>query len=105
MWESRASLYENPFRRRAHLVAGPVVHRTPVGLTFALLVLTACTPPTRQAEIRFPSYSISVAGTIVLPADSWRHPGVIIIHGSGAQDRTPYPPLAREVASAHLPGG
>jgi dipeptidyl aminopeptidase/acylaminoacyl peptidase len=67
-------------------------------LAVALLLLAACAPPARQTEVFFPSDFLSIAGTLYLPADAGRHPAVILVHGSGPQDRAPYVPLAREFA-------
>jgi pimeloyl-ACP methyl ester carboxylesterase len=67
--------------------------------TIALLLFAACAPPARQAEVSFPSDSLSIAGTLYLPSDTGRHPAVVLVHGSGPQDRTPYAPLAREFAA------
>jgi uncharacterized protein len=72
-------------------------------LVFALaflLPLAACTQrsstlPEKSSETRaateeavhFASGKITLAGTLVLPAGSGRHPAVVLFHGSGAQQR------------------
>jgi fermentation-respiration switch protein FrsA (DUF1100 family) len=73
--------------------------RPNLAVALLLLLLTACPPPTRQASVSFPSDSVTLAGTLHLPTDSGRHPAVILVHGSGPQDRTMYAPLAREFAA------
>jgi hypothetical protein len=56
-----------------------------VRLTFslALSILAACAPPARTSEVFFPSDSLSIAGTLCLPADTGQHPAVILVRGSG----------------------
>lgn len=41
----------------------------------------------RKEEVVFPSGGISLAGTLTLPANASSSPFVIMVHGSGAQDR------------------
>jgi pimeloyl-ACP methyl ester carboxylesterase len=65
-----------------------------------LLPLTACTQrasndtektsetsTVTEEAVHFVSGRIKLAGTLVLPADSHPHPGVVLFHGSGAQER------------------
>jgi acetyl esterase/lipase len=46
-------------------------------------VLVARAPPARTSEVFFPPDCLSIAGTLYLPADTGRHPAVIMVHGSG----------------------
>jgi dienelactone hydrolase len=43
--------------------------------------------PVRQLEVRFRSGSAWLAGTLTLPAAPGRHPGVVLVHGSGPTPR------------------
>ncbi|MGB6624115.1 MAG: alpha/beta fold hydrolase, partial [Candidatus Acidiferrales bacterium] len=45
----------------------------------------ACEP--REEAVRFTSGEITLAGTLVLPVGSQRHPAVVLFHGSGPQER------------------
>jgi hypothetical protein len=51
-------------------------------ISLSLLCVASCASPPRQAEVFFPSDSLSIAGTLYLPADTGRHPAVILVHGS-----------------------
>ncbi|MDR3682320.1 MAG: alpha/beta hydrolase, partial [Geothrix sp.] len=44
-------------------------------------------PPPRQEDITFPSGNLTLAGTIFIPAGKGPHPGVVFLHGSGAEGR------------------
>jgi pimeloyl-ACP methyl ester carboxylesterase len=44
-------------------------------------------PPYRVQEVTFTSNGITLAGTLTLPEVDGRHPAIILISGSGAQDR------------------
>lgn len=52
-------------------------------VTLVVLGVTACAPPARTSEVFFPSDTLSIAGTLYLPADTGRHSSVILVHGSG----------------------
>lgn len=45
------------------------------------------TPAATEEAVHFASGKITLAGTLVLPAGSGRHPAVVLFHGSGAQER------------------
>jgi uncharacterized protein len=49
----------------------------------------------RHEDVRFPSGSLQLAGTLIRPNTSGRHPAVILVHGSGAQTRESILPFAR----------
>lgn len=49
----------------------------------------------RHENVRFPSGSIQLAGTLIRPAASGRHPAIILVHGSGPQNRESILPFAR----------
>jgi uncharacterized protein len=42
----------------------------------------------RELEVRFASGGIRLAGTLSLPDAPGRHPGIVLVHGSGATPRT-----------------
>jgi uncharacterized protein len=44
-------------------------------------------PPYRQEEVKITSGAITLAGTLTLPPSPGRHPAVVLITGSGAEDR------------------
>jgi dienelactone hydrolase len=44
-------------------------------------------PPPRQEDITFPSGDLNLAGTIFIPAGKGSHPGIVFLHGSGAEGR------------------
>jgi uncharacterized protein len=49
----------------------------------------------RREDVRFSSGGVRLAGTLTSPAARARHPAVILVHGSGAEDREYLLPLAR----------
>jgi pimeloyl-ACP methyl ester carboxylesterase len=49
----------------------------------------------KQEDVRFPSGGIQLAGTLIAPNTRGRHPAIILVHGSGAQDRESILPFAR----------
>jgi dienelactone hydrolase len=49
--------------------------------------------PYRQLEVRFPSGSVSLAGTLTIPPGGGRRPAVAFVHGSGRTDRAYLPDL------------
>jgi dienelactone hydrolase len=49
----------------------------------------------RREDVQFPSGGIRLAGTLIAPARSGKHPAVILVHGSGAQNRDAILPFAR----------
>jgi pimeloyl-ACP methyl ester carboxylesterase len=62
------------------------------GAALLVLLVAACArqPPRRQ-EVRIASSGVSLAGTIVAPAEGGRHPAVLLLHGSGPDGReNPY---------------
>lgn len=40
-----------------------------------------------EQEVRFTSASLSLSGTVALPAADWRYPAVLLVPGSGQIDR------------------
>jgi dipeptidyl aminopeptidase/acylaminoacyl peptidase len=44
-------------------------------------------PPARHEDIAFPSGNISLAGTVFAPLGKGPHPGIVFLHGSGAEGR------------------
>jgi pimeloyl-ACP methyl ester carboxylesterase len=49
----------------------------------------------RHEEVRISSSSIHLAGTLITPANGGNHPAIILVHGSGPQDRESMLPFAR----------
>jgi pimeloyl-ACP methyl ester carboxylesterase len=49
----------------------------------------------KREDVRFPSGSIQLAGTLISPATGGKHPAIILVHGSGAQNRESMLPFAR----------
>ena len=49
----------------------------------------------RREQTRFTNGEIQLAGTLISPATSGRHPAVVLVHGSGAEDREYLVPLAQ----------
>ena len=47
----------------------------------------------RQLEVRFPSGSAVLSGTLTLPSGTGRHPAVAFVHGSGPTERAYLPDL------------
>ena len=48
-----------------------------------------------REEVRFPSGSVQLAGTLIAPATHGKHPAVIVVHGSGPESREHMLPFAR----------
>lgn len=46
-------------------------------------------------DVRFPSGALRLAGTIIAPATGGKHPAVVLVHGSGAENRDYMLPWAR----------
>jgi hypothetical protein len=49
----------------------------------------------KQEDVRFPSGEIQLAGTLISPIIGGKHPAIILVHGSGAQNRESILPFAR----------
>jgi uncharacterized protein len=73
-------------------VAGLVLGVVPL----VVLLLVACTKVAstsvegrgvREEAVHFASGNVTLAGTLVLPGGSERHPAVVLFHGSGPQER------------------
>ena len=47
----------------------------------------AAPPPPRQEELTFASGDVMLAGTIFVPPGNGPHPGIVFLHGSGAEGR------------------
>jgi uncharacterized protein len=48
-----------------------------------------------REDVRFSNGSIQLSGTLMSPATRGRHPAIILVHGSGAQNREQMVPFAR----------
>jgi uncharacterized protein len=49
----------------------------------------------RREDVRFSSGDIQLAGTLISPNSNAKHPAIILVHGSGAEDREYMLPFAR----------
>jgi uncharacterized protein len=49
----------------------------------------------RREDVRFPSGDVQLAGTLISPVTGGRHPAIILVHGSGAENREYMVPWAR----------
>jgi pimeloyl-ACP methyl ester carboxylesterase len=49
----------------------------------------------RREDVRFPSGALQLAGTLIRPNSRGPHPAIILVHGSGSQDRESVLPFAR----------
>lgn len=49
----------------------------------------------KSTEVRFRSADVELTGTLTSPAAGQRHPVIVLVHGSGAQDRRYMLPFAR----------
>lgn len=56
----------------------------------------------RQEEVVFEGAGEWLAGTLLLPLGSGPHPGIVLIHGSGADARQSYRPVAHLFAQAGI---
>jgi uncharacterized protein len=48
-----------------------------------------------REDVRFSSGNVQLAGTLISPSTSGKHPAIILVHGSGAEDREYILPWAR----------
>jgi uncharacterized protein len=49
----------------------------------------------RHEDVRFSSGDVQLAGTLIAPASGAKHPAIILVHGSGAENREYMLPWAR----------
>ncbi|MRH88007.1 alpha/beta hydrolase [Nocardia sp. SYP-A9097] len=57
---------------------------------------------TGLSEVSFESHGVTLHGTVYGPADSRRHPGIVLVHGSGPGPRDEYLAEARAFAAAGI---
>jgi pimeloyl-ACP methyl ester carboxylesterase len=55
--------------------------------SFAFTRAKQAPPPPWQEDITFASGDLTLAGTIFIPAGTGPHPGIVFLHGSGAEGR------------------
>jgi len=70
----------------------------------ASVVTGACAPRPTEVDVRIPSGSVVLAGTLLLPPTPGPHPGVVIVHGSGSQTRDAYRAIASAFARRGIAG-
>ena len=58
--------------------------------------------PPREQEVTFPSGTVTLAGTLVLPTGPGPHPGIVLVHGSGDGPREPLRHSAQRFANDGL---
>lgn len=58
--------------------------------------------PVREQEVTFPSGTVTLTGTLVLPAGPGPHPTIVLVHGSGDGPREPLLHFARRFADDGL---
>ena len=60
--------------------------------TFSLEPVRIVQPPYRREELTFRNGSVALSGTLLLPRSAGLHPGIVFLHGSGAESRwgTPF---------------
>ncbi|HJR60475.1 MAG TPA: alpha/beta hydrolase [Vicinamibacterales bacterium] len=49
----------------------------------------------RHEEVRFSSGEVQLAGTLITPSTGGKHPAIVLVHGSGPEDREFVMPFAR----------
>ena len=49
----------------------------------------------KHEDVRFPSGDVQLAGTLITPTARGRHPAIVLVHGSGPQNRESILPWAR----------
>ena len=49
----------------------------------------------KREDVRFSNGDIQLAGTLIAPTTGAKHPAIILVHGSGAEDREYMLPFAR----------
>jgi pimeloyl-ACP methyl ester carboxylesterase len=49
----------------------------------------------KHEEVRFPAHDVELAGTLIRPQAEGRYPAIILVHGSGAENREYVLPFAR----------
>ena len=49
----------------------------------------------KHEDVRFPSGDVQLAGTLLAPSTAGKHPAIILVHGSGAENREFILPFAR----------
>ena len=67
-------------------IAGRFEERGAAG-RFVLSRSTQVPPSLRREEISFANGPVTLAGTVLIPSGDGRHPGIVFLHGSGAEGR------------------
>jgi alpha-beta hydrolase superfamily lysophospholipase len=83
---------------RGDALSGQLKERDAAG-TFSL-ARTEAPPPSQREEIAFASGDARLAGTVFVPAGKGPHPGIVFLHGSGAEGRWASSYLAERFARA-----
>ena len=67
-------------------IAGRFEERGAAG-RFVLSRSTQAPPSLKREEISFANGPVTLAGTVLIPSGEGRHPGIVFLHGSGAEGR------------------
>jgi len=103
---SLASGSDSPFQRQTHVESGVCAWAAMLVALFcaAGCAKTAGNPAEKQGPreeaVRFANGEVTLAGTLVLPEGTKRHPAVVLFHGSGPQERDLF--MARWFADAGI---
>ena len=62
-------------------------------------ITAAAAPGSSEESVRFRSGDAVLSGTLLRPSDGGRHPGVVLLHGSGPGPRAPLRPIASRFAA------
>jgi pimeloyl-ACP methyl ester carboxylesterase len=71
---------------RGNVLSGEFLEEGSTG-RFAFSRVEAATAPLVEREVSFRNRDVSLAGSLILPPGTRRHPAVVFVHGSGAEGR------------------
>jgi alpha-beta hydrolase superfamily lysophospholipase len=69
--------------------------RTVIGATVVTALFGVVVEIENREDVRFSSGNIQLAGTLISPSTNGKNPAIILVHGSGAEDREHILPWAR----------
>ncbi len=82
--DSSTEVYSGQLRGNA--LSGQFKQGDAIG-RFSFIRLKQAPPAPKQEEISFLNGDVRLAGTIFVPTGNGRHPGIVFLHGSGAEGR------------------